>query len=189
LSLTAALALRGWLRLGAQALAVAAVSALATLLVWNLTHQTPPPKVGSPAPRFSLPRLDAGGRLSLDSLRGKTVVLNFFASWCNPCKREAPVLEHLWQEDRGHGLVVLGVDTNDSHGDALRFVHAHGVTYPVVFDHDGLVAANRYRIANLPATYVLNPKGRIVGGQILGPVSDHPYAQRFFRYVHAALKS
>lgn len=177
------------LRLAAQALAVATVSALATLLVWNLTHQPPPPKVGSPAPRFSLPRLNGVSRLSLTSFRGKTVVLNFFASWCDPCKREAPVLERLWQENRAHGLVVVGVDTNDSRGDAIRFVHAHGLTYPVVFDHDGLVAENRYGIANLPATYVLNPRGRIVGGLILGPVSDHPYAQTFLRYVHAALKS
>jgi cytochrome c biogenesis protein CcmG, thiol:disulfide interchange protein DsbE len=177
------------LKLAAQALAVAAVAVLGGLLGWHLTHQTPPPKVGAPAPAFSLERLVGKGSLSLASLRGKTVVLNFFASWCDPCKREAPVLERIWRQDRSHNLVVLGVDANDSRGDALRFLRAHDVTYPVVFDHNALVAANRYDIANLPVTYVLNPKGRIVGGQILGPVSDHPYAQRFLRYVHAALSS
>jgi peroxiredoxin len=179
----------GRLKLGAQALAVAGVGLLATLLVWKLTHQTPPPKVGAPAPAFSLGRLTGDGDLSLRSLRGKTVVLNFFASWCDPCKREAPVLEHLWQQDRAQGLVVLGVDANDLRGDAQRFVHVHGLTYPVVFDHDGLVAANRYAVANLPVTYVLNPRGRIVGGQILGPVNEHAHSQALFRYVHAALKS
>jgi peroxiredoxin len=177
------------LKLGAQALAVLAVAVLGGVLGWHLTHQTPPPKVGKPAPGFSLQRLEGNGELSLASFRGKTVVLNFFASWCDPCKREAPVLEHLWQQDRSRDLVVLGVDANDSRGDALRFVRAHRVTYPVVFDQNALVAANRYDIANLPVTYVLNPKGRIVGGQILGPVSDHPYSQTFLRYVHAALKS
>ncbi|HJQ75131.1 MAG TPA: TlpA disulfide reductase family protein [Gaiellaceae bacterium] len=177
------------LKLGAQALAVAGVGLLATLLVWKLTHQTPPPKVGAPAPAFSLERLTGEGDLSLRSFRGKTVVLNFFASWCGPCKREAPVLEHLWQQDKAQGLVVLGVDANDARGDALKFVHAHDLTYPVVFDHDGRVASNRYAIANLPATYVLNPKGRIVGGQILGPVSEHAHSQALLRYVHAALKS
>jgi cytochrome c biogenesis protein CcmG/thiol:disulfide interchange protein DsbE len=179
----------GRLKLGAQALAVAGVGLLATLLIWKLTHQAPPPKVGAPAPAFSLQRLSGSGDLSLRSLRGKTVVLNFFASWCGPCKREAPVLERLWQEDRTRGLVVLGVDANDARGDARHFVEVHDLTYPVVFDQDGLVASNRYAISNLPATYVLNPRGRIVGGQILGPVSQHSHSQALLRYVHAALAS
>jgi cytochrome c biogenesis protein CcmG/thiol:disulfide interchange protein DsbE len=177
------------LKLGVQALAVAGVGLLATLLVWKLTHQTPPPKVGAQAPAFSLARLSGDGDLSLRSLRGKTVVLNFFASWCNPCKHEAPVLEQLWKEDRAHGLVVLGVDANDARGDARRFVRAHDVTYPVVFDQNGRVASNRYAVSNLPVTYVLNPNGRVVGGQILGPVSEHDHSQALMRYVHAALKS
>ena len=181
--------MRERLKLGAQALAVAVVGALGALLVWNLTHQAPPPRVGKPAPPFTLQRLTGGGRLSLRSLRGKTVVLNFFASWCNPCKREAPVLERLWRQERSRGLVVLGVDANDSRGDALRFLRAHGVTYPVVFDHDGLVAANRYGIAALPVTYVLDPRGRIVGGEILGPVSESAHSHALLRDVHAALRS
>lgn len=175
-----------WLKLAAQALAIAAVGVLGALLVWNLTHQPPPPKVGKPAPAFALQRLSGGGKVSLRSLRGKTVVLNFFASWCGPCKREAPVLEQVWRQDKGSNVVVLGVDANDSRGDAQRFVHAHGVTYPIVFDHDGLVAANHYDISDLPVTYVLNPHGRIVGGEILGPVSDVPFSQTFQRYLHAA---
>jgi peroxiredoxin len=179
----------GPLKLAAQALAVAGVGLLATLLVWKLTHQTPPPKVGGPAPTFSLQRLSGDGDVSLRSFRGKTVVLNFFASWCGPCKREAPVLERLWREERAQGLVVLGVDANDSRGDARRFVRAHELTYPVVFDQDGRIASDRYAVANLPVTYVLNPKGRIVGGQILGPVSEQEHSQALLRYVHAALKS
>ena len=179
----------GGLKLGAQALAVGAVGLLATLLVWKLTHQTPPPKVGAAAPVFSLQRLSGDGDLSLRSFRGKTVVLNFFASWCNPCKREAPVLEQLWRKDRDQGLVVLGVDANDSRGDAKRFVHVHALTYPVVFDHDGRIASDSYAVSDLPVTYVLNPKGRIVGGQILGPVSEQAHSQALIRYVNAALKS
>ena len=179
----------GPFKLGAQALAVAAVGVLATLLVWSLTHQTPAPKVGAKAPAFSLRRLSGDGALSLRSLRGKTVVLNFFASWCHPCKQEAPVLEQLWRTDRAHGLVVVGVDANDARGDAKRFVQAHHLTYPVVFDHDGRIAASRYAIFDLPVTYVLNPKGRIVGGQILGPVNEHVHSEALTRYVHAALKS
>ena len=177
------------LKLGAQAAAVAVVGALLAVLVWRLTHQTPPPKAGAPAPAFTLRRLDGRGRLSLVSLRGKTVVLNFWASWCDPCKREAPALERLWQQERDSGVVVLGVDSNDSTGDARRFVSAHGITYPVVSDPHGLVAANRYDIVGLPVTYVLDPRGRIVGGQVLGPISDKAFASDFARDLHAARTS
>jgi peroxiredoxin len=179
----------GRLTLAAQALAIAAVGVLGGVLVWRLTHQAPPPKVGRPAPVFALQRLSGNGTVSLRSLRGKTVVLNFFASWCDPCKREAPVLEQLWRQDRGSDVVVLGVDANDARGDAQTFVRKHGVTYPVVFDQNGIIAANRYAVSNLPVTYVLNPQGRIVGGEILGPVSEQEHSQALLRYLHVAEQS
>jgi cytochrome c biogenesis protein CcmG/thiol:disulfide interchange protein DsbE len=176
------------LKLGAQAAAVAGVAALASLLIWNLTHQTPPPKVGAPAPVFSLRRLTGGGDLSLRSLRGKTVVLNFFASWCGPCKREAPALEQVWRQYRARGVVVLGIDSNDARGDALRFLHAHGITYPIVSDPNESQAF-RYGIPGLPVTFVVNARGHIVGDPAVGPISDHPYEQTFRRDLAAALKA
>ena len=180
----------GPLKLGAQALAMMGLGILASLLVWKLTHQPPPPKVGEPAPAFSLQRLSGDSDLSLRSFRGKTVVLNFFASWCNPCKQEAPVLEQLWRKDHGDHLVVLGVDTGpDSAADGRRFVKAHGITYPVVFDPNANVAFSRYAIGNLPVTYVLNPRGRIIGGEILGPVNEDAHSQELMQYVHAGMKS
>jgi cytochrome c biogenesis protein CcmG, thiol:disulfide interchange protein DsbE len=166
------------------------VGILAALLGWNLTHQTPPPKVGAPAPMFSLHRLSGSGDVSLASLRGKTVVLNFFASWCHPCKREAPVLEQLWKRDRSANLVVLGVDTGpDAAGDGRRFVEAHGITYPIVFDPNATVASSQYAVPGLPVTYVLNPHGRVVGNPVLGPVSDSGYSEEFDRELKAALKT
>ncbi|MGH3053666.1 MAG: TlpA disulfide reductase family protein [Gaiellaceae bacterium] len=180
----------GRLKLGAQALAVAGVGVLASMLVWKLTHQTPAPKVGARAPVFSLHRLTGSGDLSLDAFRGKTVVLNFFASWCAPCKREASVLERLWKQDRPDRLVVLGVDTGpDAAGDGRRFVKAHGITYPVVFDPNAGIASNRYALPGLPVTYVLNQQGRIVGSPVIGPVSDKGYSQQFSRELKAALKA
>jgi cytochrome c biogenesis protein CcmG/thiol:disulfide interchange protein DsbE len=179
----------GGLKLGAQAVAVAGVGLLATLLVWNLTHQTPPPRVGAPAPAFSLPRLEGDGSVSLASLRGKTVVLNFFASWCGPCKREAPDLESLWRQYRSDGVVVLGVDSGDARSDARRFLSAHGVTYPVVFDPGEKLARGAYALPGLPVTYVINPAGRIVGERVVGPVSDKGYSTTFHRVFRAALKS
>jgi len=180
----------GRLKLGAQALAVAGVGVLAALLVWKLTHQTTPPKVGAPAPAFSLRRLTGDGDLSLKSFRGKTVVLNFFASWCTPCKREAPVLEKLWRQDRAEHLVVLGVDTGpDAASDGRHFVKVHGITYPVVFDPNAGIASSRYALPGLPVTYVLNPQGRIIGKPVVGRVSDKGYSEQFTRELKAALKS
>src|SRR6059058_1042042 len=94
------------LKLTGQGLALAAVAGLLGLLVWRLTHQSHPPKLGGPAPAFSLKRVDAPGtKLTLASLRGKPVVLNFWASWCVPCKGEAKLLEQTWQQYRARGLV------------------------------------------------------------------------------------
>jgi cytochrome c biogenesis protein CcmG, thiol:disulfide interchange protein DsbE len=178
----------GRVRLAAQALAIAGVGVLGALLVWKLAHQTPPPKVGGPAPSFSLRRLDGAGTVSLASLRGKTVVLNFFASWCTPCKREAAALEQVWREYHSRGVVVLGIDTNDAASDARQFVSAHGVTYPTV-GGAGFGLAGRYGVPDLPATFVVDSRGRIVGGLILGPVNEPAHSQELLRYLHAAEKS
>ncbi len=162
------------------------VGILAALLVWHLTHQTPPPKVGAPAPAFTLPRLDGSGDVSLASFRGKTVVLNFFASWCGPCKSEAPHLESLWRQYRSDGVVVLGVDSGDTRGSARQFLHAHGVTYPIAFDPDEKLALGPYALPGFPVTYVINPAGRVVGAPVAGPVSDSAYSREFTRELKAA---
>jgi len=171
-----------------QTLAIATVGVLAGLLVWNLTHRPPPPRVGQRAPAFSLQRLNGDGAVSLASLRGKAVVLNFFASWCKPCKQEAPALERVWRDYRSQGVVVLGIDTNDASSEARKFISAHGVTYPTVGGGDyGLLG--RYGIGNLPGSYVLNREGRLVGGVILGSVSEPDQSEQLNRYLHTALKS
>lgn len=179
----------GPLKLGAQALAVGAVGVLAGVLIWNLTHQTPPPKVGARAPAFSLPRLEGSGKVSLASLRGRTVVLNFFASWCGPCKREAPDLESYWRRYRGDGVVVLGVDSGDTKSAARSFLSAHGVTYPIVFDPNETLAYGPYALPGMPVTYVLTRQGRIVGTPVIGPVSDKGYSGQFTRELKAAMEA
>jgi len=176
----------GRLKLGGQAVAVAVVVALFVVLVWRLTHRTSPPKIGGPAPAFALERLNGTGTLRLASLRGKAVVLNFWASWCNPCKAEAPTLEKLWRQYRGKGVVFIGVDSNDASSDARRFLNAHGITYPVVSDTNGLVAANRYDIAVLPVTYFVNRQGRLVSTHIVGGVDE--YTSEFHSALAAAMR-
>ncbi len=120
------------------------------------------------APALTLPVLVAadgigpeGAEVSLEDLRGRTVVLNFWASWCEPCKVEAPVLEAVAERYREDGdVVVLGVDVQDLREKALEFVRETGVTYPTLRD-GGDDAMNAYQVPALPETFVIDPEGRI----------------------------
>jgi len=167
----------GRLKLTGQVLALACVAGLLALLVWRLTHQEHAPKVGSEAPSFTLRRLEGSGSVSLASLRGKTVVLNFWASWCDPCKAEAKTLERAWEAYRARGVVFVGVDFHDVTGDARRFVAVHGLTFAMVQDGSGDVTG-RYGISQVPETYVVGPDGRIVA-HMAGPVTGAPFAAEF----------
>jgi cytochrome c biogenesis protein CcmG/thiol:disulfide interchange protein DsbE len=174
-------------KLSAQAVALAAVAGLFALLVWKLTHQHRAPKIGGPAPVFALDRLDGAGRLSLASLRGKAVVVNFWASWCEPCKTESKALEQTWRRYRGKGLVVLGVDYNDVRGDAKRFASHHGLTYPIVRDKGGV--GDRYGLTGVPETFFVDRRGRLVAYHVKGPVNEAKFAEEFARGIRQALKS
>src|SRR5439155_26264033 len=110
---------------------------------------------------FTLSRLDRPGRLQLASLRGKADVLNFWASWCLPCNKEAHTLERAWKQRDGR-LVVLGVDINDFSGDARKFMRKHGLTYPVVHDNKNLTSP-KYGFVYLPETFFVDRRGRVVG--------------------------
>lgn len=167
----------GRLKLGAQALALAFVAGLLALLVWKLAHQEHAPKVGSAAPAFTLPRLEGSGNVSLASFRGRPVVLNFWASWCIPCKSEAAVLERDWRRYQGRGVVFLGVDGKDLAPDARTFVAAHGLTFPMLEDGNGSVTGN-YGISQVPETYILDREGRIVA-HIPGPITASGFSQQF----------
>jgi cytochrome c biogenesis protein CcmG/thiol:disulfide interchange protein DsbE len=135
------------------------------------------------APRFTLPRLDGRGSLDLSVLRGKVVVLNFWASWCAPCKHEARVMEDAWRRWRGKGVVFLGVDAQDFAGDARRFVRAHGVTYPNVHDGPGDTSA-RYGVSGFPETWFVDRRGQLVVDHVAGPVG----AARIDRDLRRALR-
>jgi len=156
-------------KLGAQALALGLVLALLALLIWKVAFKNNGGGVASKidkgkitsAPDFTLSRLDRPGQLRLASLRGKAVVLNFWASWCYPCLKEAPALEEAWRKHDGR-VVVLGVDTNDFTGDARKFMRKNGLTYPVVHDNHDLVAP-KYGFRFLPETFFIDTRGKVVG--------------------------
>ena len=161
----------------AQLFALACVAGLLALLVWSVVHQDHAPGVGSVAPAFTLRRLGGPGRVSLASYRGKPVVLNFWASWCEPCKSEAAVLERDWASYRDRGVVFLGVDYHDLTSDARRFVSAHALTFPMLQDGSGSVTG-RYGISQVPETYVLDRQGRVVA-HLRGPITDPGFGVQF----------
>ena len=166
----------GRLRLVAQAAAVGVVVALLGLLVWKIAQGESEVTAtlsegGTPAaPEFSLERLDGNGELSLASLRGQTVVLNFWASWCGPCKDETPLLQRAWQRWEGKDVVFVGVDVKDFRGDARSFTRRYGVTYPNVYDGKGSLVG-RYGVTGFPETYFIDAAGK-VRYRIAGPVEE-----------------
>lgn len=134
------------------------------------------------APLLVLPRLDAEGSLDLGSLRGRVVVLNFWSSWCIPCRDEAPALEATWQRYREQGVMVLGVNVQDLTPAALRFLHETRTTYPTVRDKDNTVY-RAYGLTGVPETFFVDRSGRIVR-KFPGAVID---PQEWFRAVETAL--
>ena len=155
-------------RLGAQALSMALVVGLLALLIWKVAHQTGSGNVAAEvrkgeepsAPDFTLPRLDGEGTLSLAGFDGKPRVVNFWASWCGPCRDEAPLLQRAARTYRGR-LVVIGIDYQDFTGDARKFVRAFGLTYPIGRDGNGRLLA-RWGVSGAPESFFIDRAGKVV---------------------------
>jgi cytochrome c biogenesis protein CcmG, thiol:disulfide interchange protein DsbE len=154
--------------LGAQTFSVALVVGLLALLIWKVAHQAGAGNVAAEvrkgetpvAPNFTLPRLDGGGKLSLAAFDGKPRVVNFWASWCGPCREEAPLLQNAARAYRGR-LVVLGVDYQDFTGDARKFVRKFGLTYPIGRDGNGSLLA-RWGVTGAPESFFIDRSGKVV---------------------------
>ena len=117
------------------------------------------PLIGQQAAPFTVTLFD-GKKLSLDDLRGKTVFLNFWASWCPPCRAEARDLEAAWQRVKNSDVVFLGVDIQDTEEDARAYLKEFNVTYPNGRDLTGKVAVD-YGVWGIPETFFIDPQGRI----------------------------
>ncbi len=142
------------------------------------------PPVGRPAPDFSLPLFN-GGPLSLHSLRGKPVLLNFWASWCAPCREETPLLVRLHQVYGPRGVEFVGINAEDTLADARRFIAQYSVDYPVVrMDDERLIDA--YAVPGLPTTVFIGAdgivKGKVAGG-FVGPEGEKLLIARLDRLL------
>jgi DsbE subfamily thiol:disulfide oxidoreductase len=127
------------------------------------------------APDFTLVNPE-NKKISLKDFRGKLVFLNFWASWCAPCREEMPAMERLYQEFRDKGLVILAVSVKDGRKEAVAFVKELKLTYPIGLDPQGEVGL-QYGAWGLPATYLIDPKG-IVLARAWGPADWYSLAAR-----------
>ena len=179
-------------RLVAQGVAIGLVALLFILLAWSLLRDEggdlsrQANRGDRPAaPDFTLERLDGSGELQLSSLRGKVVILNAWASWCGPCKEEAPYLEQVWRRNRDRGVVVLGLDAKDFRADARRFAERYDLTFPLVYDGPG-DAIDGFGITGFPETFVIDREGRVVRA-FAGAVNGDEERAELRRAIEGAL--
>ncbi len=144
-----------------------------------------PPRVGEPAPPYTAVTLE-GDTVTLESFRGKTVLLNLWATWCAPCRQETPFLQELYEEHRDRGFEIVGIsmDTRDQKGAVGDFVEEYGVTYPILWDPQ-MRGMDRYQVLGLPATFLLDSAG-VIRWMQYGPVGETD--DKFLMAVEALLE-
>lgn len=114
---------------------------------------------GAAAPAFQL-HSSASTDLSLSDLKGQVVLINFWASWCGPCRQEMPVLEQLYKRYKAAGFTLLGVNVEPKSGDAEGFLKATPVSFPILFDPDSKVS-KLYEVSGMPSTVILDRTGKV----------------------------
>ena len=128
----------------------------------------PAPQVGHPAPDFTLTTTD-GETVTLSELRGKPVLLNFWATWCPPCRAEMPHIQSAFEEYEEAGLLILAVDQQESRAEVLAFAQAFGLTFPLALDTTGQVGMT-YLARALPTSYFIDREG-IIRDKFIGPMT------------------
>jgi cytochrome c biogenesis protein CcmG, thiol:disulfide interchange protein DsbE len=150
--------------------AVALVLGLLGLLLWKIVSDEPPvARVGEPVPRFDLPALEGDERVALADHVGRPILINFWATWCGPCRSEAPLLETAWRKYKDR-MTFIGVDIQDFTGDAKDFVREYDVTYRIAYDGPAKLW-EPWGLSGLPETFLVGSDGTIVEHKV-GEYSD-----------------
>jgi cytochrome c biogenesis protein CcmG/thiol:disulfide interchange protein DsbE len=134
------------------------------------TDRPPAPQAGFAAPDFSLETRE-GGTISLSDLRGQAVLVNFWATWCPPCRAEMPAIQRVYEDYRDQGFTVLAVDVGEGDAQVAAFVDEQGLTFPILLDRDGGVS-KRYQVRAMPSTFFIDRSGVVREVTLGGPMTE-----------------
>lgn len=149
------------------ATAILVIVGLLVVIGYALYQRNQSQPTEGPAPGFTVTAFTAdqmarsGKTFKLSDLKGQAVVINFWASYCEPCREEAPMLERVWRDYQDRGVVFLGINTDDIESNARAYMAQYGITYPNAPDQGGHIEDD-YRITGIPETFVIDTEGKIV---------------------------
>ena len=169
-------------------IAVLVAVAIVALLVFGLVSKgNSRLAVGESAPSPILPKLDEPGNGTLKEYRGRWVLVNFWASWCIPCRDEAPELEKFQQEHAGNTFTVVGIDTQDLSDDGTKFTKEYDLTYPQLHDGNG-ETGHEFGTTGVPENYLLEPSGKLAWA-VPGPVDAKILREQVAPYLPPSKES
>lgn len=143
-------------------LVIAAAAVLMVAVVaWGIYQNEQSQPESGPAPDFDLPLIGEEGNFKLSDQRGKVVVINFWGSWCGPCRVEAPLLQQTYEDYQAQGVIFVGIAVKDIERDSIAYIEELGITYPNVMDK-GAEIEKAYRTQGVPETFVVGKDGEIV---------------------------
>ena len=158
------------------ALFIGALAIIALLGFGLISKDTDALAVGEPIPDAELPLLDGDGSGSIADYRGDWVLVNVWASWCDPCREESPALQDFYERHRRGGFEIVGVDTQDASPDALEFIAEFELTYPQLHDGPGDYA-DELQTSGVPENFLVNPGGEVALVH-RGPVTEEILDER-----------